>query len=50
MIDPKYQRELYIEVAGARCGGYATSETSIGAEFAANVNPNPIKNLNGGKS
>ncbi len=36
---------LYSDVAGARCVGYAISVTSTGAADAANVSPNPIKNL-----
>lgn len=45
MILPAYHRELYIEVSGARCGGYAISVTSIGAAFAAKVKPKPIRKL-----
>ena len=44
-IDPAYHKELYIEVNEARYGGYEISDTSIVAEFAANVRPNPIRNL-----
>ena len=36
---------LYSDVAGARCDGYAISVTSTGAAAAANVSPNPIRNL-----
>ena len=45
MIAPKYHKELYIEVIGPRYGGYAISETSIGAALAANVKPNPMRKL-----
>ena len=44
-IDPEYHKELYSAVIGARYGGYANSETIIGAEFAANVKPKPIRKL-----
>lgn len=45
IMAPEYHRELYKEVSGALYGGYAISETNIGAAFVAKVNPNPIKKL-----
>lgn len=34
MIDPRYHKELYSDVKGARYTGYEISATSIGAELA----------------
>lgn len=42
---PEYQRELYIEVKDARFVGYAISVINMGAAFAANVRPKPMRNL-----
>ena len=44
-MDPEYHKELYNAVKGARYGGYANSETIIGAELAAKVKPKPIRKL-----
>ena len=40
-----YHSVLYSDVTGARCDGYASSVTRTGAADAANVRPNPIRNL-----
>lgn len=37
MMEPRYQRELYTDVKGARYVGYEISVTSSGAALAGNI-------------